>query len=397
MARTIIHIDLDAFFVSVEQALDHTLKGKPVIVGGHSPRGVVSSASYEARPYGVRAGMPLAQARRLCPQATFLPANFPRYCQASQRFMDILGDIAPDVEPLGLDEAYLDVTGGGSAREIALRLKNRIRQELGITASVGMASRKVVAKVASDLAKPDGLLEVAPGEERSFLAPLAVDKLPGVGKKTKGVLAEMRVTTIGQLAALPIGVLKQTFGAVGETLHQYSNGIDERQVMPPGEAKSVGRETTFAEDTLAQDFLEAMLRYLSEQVGAELRDENRQAKCITLKLRYADFHTVTRSQTLRKATDDDSTIFGVAAQLLQKALAQRRKPVRLIGVRASRLTGTERQLEMLDPKADKLAQLDRAIDCIRRKYGFDSIQTGRTLALKKAVAEKEPGSEGRGA
>jgi len=390
MVRTIIHIDLDAFFVSVEQVLDPTLKGKPVIVGGHSPRGVVSSASYEARPYGVRASMPLAQARRLCPQAIFLPANFPRYCQASQRFMDILKDVTPDVEPLGLDEAYLDVTCGGSAREIASRLKNRIRQELGITASVGIASCKVAAKVASDLSKPDGLLEVAPGKECSFLAPLAVDKLPGVGKKTKGVLAEMGITTIGQLAALPVSVLRQTFGVVGETLHQYANGIDEREVMPPGEAKSVGRETTFAEDTLAQSFLEAKLRYLSEQVGAELRDENRQARCITLKLRYADFHTVTRSQTLRKASADDNTIFRVAAQLLRKALSQRQKPVRLIGVRASRLMGAERQLEMLDTRAEKLLRLDRAIDRIRRKYGFDAIQTGRTLTLKKGVTEKEP-------
>lgn len=387
MTRSIVHIDLDAFFVSVEQTLDPTLKGKPVIVGGHLRRGVVSSASYEARPYGVRSGMSLVQARRLCPQAVFVQASFSRYRQASQRFMDILNDTTPDVEPMGLDEAYLDVTGFGPAREVTLRIKERIRQELDITASAGIATCKVVAKIASDLAKPDGLIEVAPGQESSFLAPLAVGRLPGVGQKTEKVLAQKGVTTIGQLAALSLGALKQAFGAVGETLHKHANGIDESQVMPLSEAKSMGRETTFAEDTLDQGFLEATLRYLAERVGAELKSEDRQARCITLKLRYADFETVTRSYTLRTSSNHDHTIFETGKALLKKALAQRRKPVRLIGIRASNLSGEERQLEMLDTKAKKLAQVDEAVDHIRHRYGFDSIQTGRTLTLKKERSE----------
>jgi len=388
---SIIHVDLDAFFVSVEQALDPSLRGKPVIVGSHSPRGVVSSASYEARSYGIRAGMPLTRARRLCPQAIFLQGNFSRYYQASQRFMDILKDITPDVEPLGLDEAYLDVTGYeyGSAREIALQIKSRVKQELDLTASVGIASCKVVAKVASDLAKPDGLLEVAPGEECSFLAPLPVDKLPGVGRKTKRVLEEMGVATIGQLAALPSRVLRQTFGIVGETLHRYANGIDESKVEPSTQVKSIGRETTFAEDTLDRGFLEAMLRYLSEQVGAELRWQEKQARCITLKLRYADFETITRSRTLRGAINRDHTIFEIGNQLLEKALSQRQKLVRLIGIRVSNLTGAERQLEMLDSTANKQGEVDKAIDRIRQRHGFASIQTGRTLSLKNTLPGKK--------
>ena len=387
---SIIHVDLDAFFVSVEQSLDPTLKGKIVIVGGHSPRGVVSSASYEARAHGVSAGMPLALAHRLCPQAIFLQGDFSRYYQASRRFMDILKDITPDVEPLGLDEAYLDVSGFGSAREIALQMKRRIKQELDLTASVGIASCKVVAKVASDLAKPDGLLEVVPGEERSFLAPLPVSKLPGVGKKTKRVLEGMGVTTIGQLAALPSRMLRQTLGVAGETLHRYANGIDESKVEPLTEVKSIGREITFAEDTLDRGFLEAMLRHLSEQVGAELRWHDKQGRCITLKLRYADFETITRSRTLKGATNRDHTIFEIGNRLLQKALSQSKRLVRLIGIRVSNLTGVERQLEMLDATANKLEQVDKAVEHIRQRHGFASIQTGRTLPLGNTSRTPSP-------
>jgi len=387
---SIIHVDLDAFFVSVEQSLDPTLKGKIVIVGGHSPRGVVSSASYEARAYGVSAGMPLALAHRLCPQAIFLQGDFSRYCQASQRFMDILKDITPDVEPLGLDEAYLDVSGFGSVRGIALQMKRRIKQKLDLTASVGIASCKVVAKVASDLAKPNGLLEVALGQERSFLAPLSISKLPGVGKKTKRVLEGLGVTTIGQLAAIPSMMLRQNFGVGGETLHRYANGIDESKVEPLTEVKSIGRETTFAEDTLDRGFLEAMLRHLSEQVGAELRWQDKQGRCITLKLRYADFDTITRSRTLKGTTNRDHPIFEIGNQLLQKAISQSQRLVRLIGIRVSNLTGVERQLEMLDATANKLERVDKAVEHIRQRHGFASIQTWRTLPLGNTSRTPSP-------
>ena len=388
MASSIIHIDLDAFFVSVEQARDPVLKGKPVVVGGNpARRGVVASASYEARSYGIHAGMPLVVAQRRCPQAIFLQGNFSRYYQASEKFMGILRNITPYVEPSGLDEAYLDMTGCESVREIALQIKSRIKQELDLTASVGIASCKMVAKVAADLAKPNGLLEVIPGEERSFLAPLPVDKLPGVGKKTQGALEEMGVVTVGQLAALPSRVLRQAFGVVGETLHRYANGIDESKVEPLAIVKSIGRETTFAEDTLDRGFLEAMLGYLSEQVGTELRWQDKQARCITLKLRYADFETIARSRTFEGATNDDHVIFEIGNRLLEKTLFQSQKLVRLIGIRASNLTGAE-QLNLLDSTPNR--QVNKAIDHIRQRYGFASIQRGRTLTLEKASNSSSP-------
>jgi DNA polymerase-4 len=262
MARCIFHIDLDAFFVSVEQALNPELKGKPVIVGGDPERrGVVASASYEARPFGIHAGMPLSKARRLCPQAIFIRTNFSRYREASNKFMEILADFSPDIEPLGLDEAYLDVTGCvepyGSPRKLARAIKERINKELNITASVGIGTCKVVAKIASALCKPDGLLEIAPGEEQPFLNPLPLAKLPGVGEKTEQSLKEMGITTIGELASLSLDTITRRFGATGAVLYSYARGIDDREVEAPGEAKSISQQLTFARDTLDRNFLEA--------------------------------------------------------------------------------------------------------------------------------------------
>jgi DNA polymerase-4 len=387
--RRILHIDLDAFFVSVERALHPKLCGKPVVVGGHlDARGVVSCASYEARAYGLKAGMPLITARRLCSQAIFLQGDFQRYREFSGRFLDILFHFSPDVEPLGLDEAYIDLTGFeslyGPADEAALRIKGRIRDELGIAASVGIASSKVVAKVASRIGKPDGLVEVSPGEERNFLAPLPLAELPCVGPKAERRLKELGIVTIGELALLPVLLLKQKFGAVGEVLHRYANGIDERRVEVPSPAKSISRETTFAKDTLDHRFLKATLRLLSEQVGAELRENGRKAKCITLKLRYADFETITRSRTLKEVSDSDQAIFVAGLELLHKALAQRHRLVRLIGIRASNLS-SGRQLSMLDTKVERQERLSRALDRIRSKYGFAAIESGQTLSLRGDV------------
>jgi len=233
MARQIMHIDLDAFFVSVEQVLNPKLQGKPVVVGGRPDRrGVVASASYEARAFGLYAGMPLTTASRLCPQAIFIEGSFSKYRDASQRFMAILADFSPYLEPISLDEAYLDATGFesiyGSIHHMAVRIKQRIKDELGICASVGIASCKVVAKVASESSKPDGLLEVIASDERSFLAPLPIAKLPGIGKKTAQILNGLGVHTIGQLAAMPLDMLKSRFGAAGEQMHNYAKGIDDR-------------------------------------------------------------------------------------------------------------------------------------------------------------------------
>lgn len=393
MIRCIFHIDLDAFFVSVEQALAPKLYGKPVIVGGRPDRrGVVASASYEARTFGVRAGMPLGQAYRLCPQAIFLEGSFPRYRDASARFMAILADFSPCLEPAGLDEAYMDVTGcefHGSPRQLALKIKERIKKELNLIASVGIAGCKAVAKIASDLGKPDGLVEVALGQEKNFLAPLPVGSLPGVGKKTEQALSAMGIDTIGQLAVLPRELVRNQLGVIGVMIHHYANGIDDREVEPPGEAKSISRETTLAQDTLDRDFLKAILRYLCERVGAELRDQNKQARSIILKLRYADFETITRRISSQEATDADEVIFGGVAKLLSRALAGKRKPVRLLGVGVSNLVGYGRQLHLFDSTSQRLGYLDKSIDRIRRRYGFTSIQTGRTLALKDIFARRE--------
>lgn len=386
MGRCIFHIDLDAFFVSVEQSLKPELQGKPVVVGGRPDRrGVVASASYEARTFGIKAGMPLSRAYRLCPRAIFIEGNFARYREASEKFMTILARYSPCLEPAGLDEAYLDITGCnsyGTPRQLAGHIKREIKTKLKLTASIGIASCKVVAKIASDAGKPDGLVEIVPGSEKEFLAPLPIDDLPGVGRKTEATLKTLGITTIGQLAALPLPVLKSYLGTTGVTLHNYANGIDTRPVEPPGEASSISREMTLAQDTLDQHFIKAMLRYLCEQVGAELRSQNRQARRVTLKLRYSDFETITRSSASAEATSSDDVIFSRAEDLLHKALSQRWELVRLIGVEVSALTGFGRQLRLFEPVPQRLDYLDKAIDRIRKKYGFASIQTGRTLPLK---------------
>jgi len=385
--RTIMHVDLDAFFVSVEQVFNPELKGKPVVVGGRpGGRGVVAAASYEARAFGLHSGMPLKTASRLCPEAIFIEGGFPKYREASQKFMAVLADFTPFLEPMGLDEAYLDVTGfesiHGSIRQMAVSIKQRVRDELGLCASVGIASGKVVAKVASDLSKPDGLLEVSGGEENSFLAPLAIDRLPGVGKKTQEVLRRLGVATIGEISALPLNTLKSYFGASGEVMYRFARGIDDRKVEPPGEAKSISRETTFGEDTRDRIILKATLRYLSEKVGADLRRRRKKAGCVTLKLRYADFTTITRSHTLPQTADSDQELFRSGENLMDRALAAEKRAIRLIGIGVSNLAESGRQLAMLDSSARRREQLDGVIDRIRDKYGFSAIQTGRTLRLK---------------
>ncbi|MBI3931381.1 MAG: DNA polymerase IV [Chloroflexi bacterium] len=395
-SRIIMHVDLDAFFVSVEQVLNPELQGKAVVVGGRpGGRGVVAAASYEARAFGVHSAMPLKTASRLCPQAIFIEGSFPRYRAASQRFMAILADFSPFIEPLGLDEAYLDVTGFesiyGSIPQMAIAIKQRVKGELGLGASVGIASCQVVAKVASDLSKPDGLVEVGRGEERAFLAPLLVAKLPGIGKKTGRILESLGIHTIGELAVTPLSLLKSHFGVSGEVLHRSANGIDDRKVEPPAAAKSISRETTFAQDTKDRVLLRATLRYLGERVGADLRGRGKQAGCLTLKLRYADFTTITRSYTLRQTTDSDQTIFQTGVELLDRALSGEKQPVRLIGIGVSSLVEPGRQLALLEASAPRLEQLNKAIDRIRNKYGFTAIQSGQTLRLKDLFPSDDDG------
>ena len=385
--RTVMHIDLDAFFVSVEQVLNLELKGKPVVVGGKpDQRGVVATASYEARAFGLHSGMPLVTAVRLCPQAIFIEGSFPKYREASEKFMAILADFSPFMEPMGLDEAYLDVTGfeslHGSVRQMALKIKKCVREELGLIASIGIATCKVVAKVASAASKPDGLIEVLAGEEAAFLAPLAIGKLPGVGKKTEQVLRGLGISTIGKLARMPPDILKSRFGVFGVTLHRYANGIDDRGILPRGDAGSISRETTFARDIGDRAFLSNKLSYLAEKVGADLRQNGKQTRCITVKLRYSDFTTITRSHTLSQSTDTDQAIFQAGDDLMQKALTSERRSIRLIGIGVSNLVEPGKQLSMLNGTEQRQEKLNRAVDRIRTKYGFSAIQTGRTLRLK---------------
>ncbi len=390
--RTIIHIDLDSFFVSVEQVLNPELKGKPVVVGGRPERrGVVATASYEARAFGLHSAMPLVTAARLCPEAIFIEGNFDRYREFSQKFMAILNDFCPFIEPAGIDEAYLDVTGfesiHGSIRQMATAMKERIQSELGLSASIGISSCKVVAKIASDLSKPDGLIEVTTGEEREFLAPLPVDKLPGVGKQTVKVMKSLSIHTIGSLSRMPSHTLKSRFGTAGETMRRFANGIDDSEVLPPGEAKSISRETTFGEDTRDRVLLEATLWAQSEKVGADLRKQDKQARCVTLKVRYADFSTITRSRTLQENVSTDQVIFETGSKLLEQALKVEMQAVRLIGIGVSHLVEPSRQATLFTPSAQELEELNKTIDRIRNRYGFGAIQTGRAIQLKDILTQ----------
>jgi DNA polymerase IV len=391
--RRIMHIDLDAFFVSVEQVYNPDLKGKPVVVGGRPDRrGVVAAASYEARAFGLHSAMPLSTAYRLCPQAIFIEGDFSRYREASKKFMAILADFSPYIEPGGLEEAYLDVTGfesiHGSIPKMAEKIRQRIAGELSLCGSVGIANGKVVAKVASELSKPNGLLEVPAETERYFLAPLPVRRLPGIGEKTEIVLENMGISTIGQLAALPVSEMKERFGVYGVVLHHHAIGIDNSKVEASGEAKSMSRETTFNKDTRNSAFLAATLRYLGEKVGSDLRSQGKQAKCVSLKLRFADFSTITRQQTLNRAIETDLAIFEAGYGLLEKEMRVSRQPVRLIGIGLTNFAAGK-QLDLMDASGIRIEKLNSAIDRIREKYGFSAIQTGRTLLLKSIFDRDE--------
>lgn len=339
--------------------------------------------------------MPLKTASRLCPQAVFIPGNIKKYMDAALKFMAILMDFSPFIEPIGIDEAFLDVTGfesiHGSARHMAQKIRQRIKNDIGINASVGIAGSKLVAKVASEKAKPDGLLELLTGRDREFLAPLPIGEMPSIGRKTERTLRRLGIDTIGKLAKMPLPTLKTCFGASGILLSRYSKGIDDSKVELPQEAKSISRETTFDSDTRDISLLEATLRYLSERVGSKLREKNKKAKCPTLKLRIADFSTTTRRRTIEQATDTDQVIFSTGRELMKRELFLQKQPIRLIGIGVSHLTETGRQLNMLDATAARLDGLNKAVDEIRRKYGFTSIQTGRTIRLRDIFPEDERG------
>jgi DNA polymerase-4 len=382
--RHILHVDFDAFFASVEEILDPSLKDKPIIVGAPpEKRGVVASASYAARDFGVRSAMPTARALRLCPQAIVLPPRHRIYGEYSARMMVMLAEYTPLVEPLSLDEAFLDLTGcerrWGSAQELAHGLQDRLWSELGLTASMGLASNKLLAKIASGLEKPRGFVVVAPGEEAAFLAPLPVERLWGVGEVTAESLHEVGVFTIGELAELPPAQLESRFGRRSHDLYRQARGIDDSPVVVEREEKSISRETTFAQDVGDLQVLRKTLLELSDSVAQHLRKRALRGRTVKLKLRYSNFETITRQVTLGTPTDLEQVVFEEAARLLEKAW-DRDREVRLIGVGVSKLDTEARQLSLFDQADDerleKLKRLSESVDRIREKYGDEAIRRG---------------------
>jgi DNA polymerase-4 len=373
---------MDAFYAAVEQRDRPELRGRPVIVGADPKgRGVVSACSYEARVFGVRSAMPISRAYRLCPHGVYLPVDMTKYARVSAEIMAILGEFTPLVEPVSVDEAFLDLTGTatlwGSATDAVRRIKTRIRAEIGLTASAGLAANKFVAKVASDLEKPDGLVVVFPGSEATFLAPLSIERLWGVGKATAKELQALGVTTIGQLQRLAPAVLTARLGPHGSDLLALAFGRDARPVEPFSPPKSMGAETTFGQDCRDPAKLEETLRGQAERVARELRADGLAACRVTLKLRWADFRTLTRSHT-GDPTQDGLEVYRRAALLLSREpLVQ---PVRLIGVSASTFRPEKRgQLPLLDPAAVRRERLARAVDRITGRFGKSAIVPARLL------------------
>jgi DNA polymerase IV len=379
--RTILHADLDAFYASVEVLDDPSLRGKPVIVGGDpNARGVVSAASYEARAFGVHSAMPLRTAHRLCPTGVFLPGRFDRYRELSRQVMRIFASYTPQVEPISLDEAFMDVTASravfGDGETIARSLKDRVLAEAGLVVSVGVATNKLCAKVASDLRKPDALVVVPPGGEAAFLAPLPVTRLWGVGAKTRQTLADYGVATIGQLAALPEGTLRRRFGIHGAELRLRALGVDPSRVSSGQAPKSIGHELTFNHDVTDPARLEATLLDLAESVATRLRNHHMAAGAVQLKLRYEGFDTITRQAPLGHQVRDSEPIYQLGVSLLHKALSPERA-VRLIGLTAIHLSDVQ-QLTLFDApdRTDRIAQ---SIDAVRERFGEKAITRARLI------------------
>ncbi|MGH9166850.1 MAG: DNA polymerase IV [Acidimicrobiia bacterium] len=379
----ILHVDMDAFFVEVERLRDPGLRGRPVMVGGLGGRGVVASASYEARRYGVRSAMPTAHAKRLCPKGAFLPTDHRRYREVSGEVFAVFRSFTPLVEGVSLDEAFLDVGGlrlsfpDGAAVGEAIR--QRLREELDLPGSVGVAPNKLLAKLASETAKPDGLWRVPAGVELAFLHPLGVRSLPGVGEATHAALEQLGVRTVGDLAAIPRITLTRRLGkAAGGLLHELGWGRDPRPVEPDGPAKSVSVEQTYGRDLHGLEALEGELLSQCDRLADRLRRSGLAGSVLTVKVRFADFATLTRSATLAAPTDVTRHLFGSARELLRRVPLGR--PVRLLGVGVSGLLdeGAPRQLAIdRPPEWEKLAE---AIDRVRLRFGTGAIGPARLVS-----------------
>lgn len=368
----ILHVDLDAFYASVEVLKDLSLAGRPVVVGGAGPRGVVMSASYEARAFGICNAMPAVRARRLCPDAVFVPPDFEAYQAHSNRFREILLAVSPLVEPISLDEAFVDVSGAvllfGSPERIARKVRREVREAVGVSCSVGVGPNKLVAKLASKQAKPDGLVVVRADEVRGFLDPLPARALWGIGEKTMEVLSRLGVRTIGDLAAVSLAVLGRLVGEQhARDLHGLARGEAERPVVPYEPPKSVSHEETFGRDLDDEEELLREILALSRRVGTRLRREGYRARTVTLKVRLATFTTLTRSRTLDAPTDVAAELYEVAS-LLFRGLPGVRRRVRLLGVQAAGLVPAgEEQLALL--RGERWGDVERAVDRIERRFG----------------------------
>jgi DNA polymerase-4 len=382
----IIHLDMDAFYPAVEVLDDPGLKGKPVIVGGSRERGVVSSASYEARRFGVHSAQPMVTAVRLCPHAVVLPVRMWRYKEVSEQVFQIFHRFTPLVEPLSIDEAFLDVAGSarlfGSPVDIAKKIKEMVRDETGLTVSAGVAPTKFIAKIASDMEKPDGLTIVLPENVREFLDPLPVSKMWGAGKKTQEVLHRLKIFTFEDLRNFSVGVLERELGKSGLKMQELATGMDDRGVVPYHDAKSVGHEETFSADITEIAAAKKELLALADKVAHRMRRKGLTGKTVILKVKYSDFVLITRSMTLSSATDDGPEIYSNVCELLKKTQVGKR-PVRLLGISLSQLNAAspKEQLSLFDdePLSEKRRRLHDALDSLHDKFGEKGLRPGTLI------------------
>jgi DNA polymerase IV len=389
--RAILHLDMDAFYASVEQRDNPALRGRPVIVGGHPKRGVVLAASYQVRPSGVRSAMPMARALRLAPDAVVVPPRFQAYAEASEQVFSIFERYTPLVEPLSLDEAFLDVTGSvslfGQPSAITSRIRREVAEEVGLPCSAGIAAVKFVAKVASDLAKPNGQREVPEADTRAFLAPLPVARLWGVGPKLEAALLTLGLRTVGDVARADGTLLAEQLGDTGRHLAALSRGEDDRTVVPDRQAKSIGAEDTFAEDTESPDVLQRALHAQALRVGRRLRRAGLKARTVQLKVKLSDFTLLTRRLTLETPTDDGQRLYREAAALFARLGPQ--KAIRLTGVSAQELVGERSQLGLFVEPDARSTRLNAALDAIALRYGQGAVTPADVAEFDADTAEDE--------
>ncbi|MBK0420043.1 DNA polymerase IV [Leucobacter sp. CSA1] len=388
---SMLHVDMDSFFVSVELLERPELRGLPVAAAHDTARSVVSSASYEARRFGVRSAMPVARAKQLCPRLVLIPPVHAKYREASRRVMEVFAEFTPLVEPLSIDEAFLDVAGSmrlfGPPAEIARLLRERVRETTGLPASVGLAGTKFVAKLASQRAKPDGVLEIPPGRTLEFLHPLPIEAMWGVGQATSRALRSRAIHTIGDLAVEPMESLRRVVGeANARRLHELANGRDARRVETTRIEKSIGHEETFAEDQTDPALLERELLRLATRTGERLRQHGVEARTVAIKVRWESFETVTRSRTLPEATNATQRIYRTARELFA-ALGAAGRPVRLIGVRAEQLVAEGSEAMGLWSEDEGWKAVDQAVDEVRGRFGSLGVTSARLLAPREDVVD----------